>query len=153
MKSFTTKLEFLREVHQLAGWDGSFLMVYANKAISWLHQCVRKNTLAGSKTWFLCPGTLLYMQTYTQTHIYAHAYTCTCTYTHIHAHTYTLVYMYTHIYTQTENLGNDDPTLQTISSTHVRIHKKTAGKWRKCESCFAASTRELVAWAGYELGG
>jgi len=25
----------------------------------WLHQCVLKNTLAGSKTWFLCPGTIL----------------------------------------------------------------------------------------------
>jgi len=25
----------------------------------WLHQRVLRNTLAGSKTWFLCPGTLL----------------------------------------------------------------------------------------------
>ena len=24
----------------------------------WLNQCVLRNTLAGSKTWFLCPGTL-----------------------------------------------------------------------------------------------
>ena len=26
----------------------------------WLHQCVPRNTLAGSKTWFLCPGMILY---------------------------------------------------------------------------------------------
>ena len=25
----------------------------------WLNQCVLRNTLAGSKTWFLCPGTIL----------------------------------------------------------------------------------------------
>ena len=25
----------------------------------WLHQCVLRNTLAGSKTWFLCPGMTL----------------------------------------------------------------------------------------------
>jgi len=29
----------------------------------------------------------------------------------------------------------------------------TAGKWRHCESYFGASTRELAAWAGHELGG
>jgi len=26
----------------------------------WLHQCVLRNTLAGSKTWFLCPRMTLY---------------------------------------------------------------------------------------------
>jgi len=26
----------------------------------WLHECVLRNTLAGSKTWFLCPGMTLY---------------------------------------------------------------------------------------------
>jgi len=26
----------------------------------WLHQCVLRNTLAGSKTWILCPGMTLY---------------------------------------------------------------------------------------------
>ena len=30
---------------------------------------------------------------------------------------------------------------------------KTAGKWRKCESYFGASTPWLAAWAGHELGG
>ena len=25
----------------------------------WLHQCVLRNTLAGSKTWFRCPGMTL----------------------------------------------------------------------------------------------
>jgi len=31
--------------------------------------------------------------------------------------------------------------------------KKTAGKWRKCESYFGASTPWLAAWTGHELGG
>jgi len=33
------------------------------------------------------------------------------------------------------------------------INDETAGKWRKCESYFGASTRELATWAGHELGG
>jgi hypothetical protein len=33
------------------------------------------------------------------------------------------------------------------------IGTPTAGKWRKCESYFGASTRELAAWVGHELGG
>jgi len=32
MQSLATKLEFLRGVWKLAGWDGSFLMVYRNNA-------------------------------------------------------------------------------------------------------------------------
>jgi len=34
-----------------------------------LHQCVLRNTLAGSKTWFLCPETLLYPINYKITKI------------------------------------------------------------------------------------
>jgi len=47
---------------KLAGWGGSFLMVYRNNAGrlgAGFHQCAVRNILAGSKRWFLCPGMTL----------------------------------------------------------------------------------------------
>ena len=46
-------LWFLGGLWKLADWGGSFLMVYRNntgRLDFWLHQCVLRNTLAGSKT-------------------------------------------------------------------------------------------------------
>jgi len=44
--------------------------------------CVLRNTLAGSKTWFLCAGTILCM------------YICQCKYIYISVHLYRCIYMY-----------------------------------------------------------
>jgi len=49
--------------------NGTFFMIYRNNASrlsSGLHQCVLRNSLAGSKQLFLCAGTTLYSRNFGQ---------------------------------------------------------------------------------------
>jgi len=49
----------------------------------WLHQCVLRNSLAGSFRWFLCPGTLLYQFTLMFLDVY-NKQMCNNSYKHIY---------------------------------------------------------------------
>jgi len=52
-------LRLLRAQNLLAGWQFcNGLQLW--QAGFWLHQCVVRISLAGSKKWFLCPGSVLY---------------------------------------------------------------------------------------------
>jgi len=60
----------------------------------------------------------MYMHTYTQTHIYAYTYICTCTYTCIHAHMYTDTCICTSIHRQTIS----STTPQRVKQYHRRTY-------------------------------
>ena len=86
-----------------------------------------------------------------------------------YAHTYMRSYIYTNIHTCTgiqkheEKLTGVCRQMSTLRRRFEKwckgddiedcTHKKTAGKWQKCESYVGALTPWLAAWAGHELGG
>jgi len=127
MKSFTTKLEFLREVHQLAGWDGSFLMVYTNKAISvgagFISVCVKTRWL-GQKRGFYVPELYCICK-----HIHRHTYMHMHTHAHAHIHTY----MHTHIhwYTCTRTSIHRQKISVTTTQRFKQYHRRTYASIRK----------------------
>jgi len=49
--------------------------------------------------------------------------------------------------------GMHHATMMPVDRQSEMAYFETAGKWRKCESYFRASTPWLVAWVGHELSG